>query len=328
MQNHIISTRKHRCLEHLILISLVLSLGACGQLGKRPATGGFSSTDDSGPTGPVDLSGVEEPIPTPLVISKYGNPTSYEVFGKTYRVMDTAQGYSEKGIASWYGRKFHGRRTSSGEPYDMYKFTAAHKTLPIPVFARVTNLENGESIIVRINDRGPFHGDRIIDLSYAAAHRLGIAGKGTGLVEVTALAGGTPTTVTEGTPDKSGDGVPVQVRAYQGTTVVAARPVALAPPPVAISTEPEPSKPGPAPVKPPSLYLQAGAFSQEANARRLLDRLSGTGLAPLRITPPGSLRPDKYYRVVLGPLDSVEQSDHLVQRLQEVGIDNARVIVD
>lgn len=124
--------------------------------------------------------------------SRYGNPDSYEVFGKRYHVLPTADGYRERGGASWYGKKFHGRRTSSGEPYDMYAMTAAHKTLPLPSFVRVTHLGNGRSAIVRVNDRGPFHDGRIIDLSYAAAARLDMINDGHAEVEVEALAPGAP----------------------------------------------------------------------------------------------------------------------------------------
>jgi rare lipoprotein A len=119
--------------------------------------------------------------------SKSGNPPSYEVFGVRYSVMETSVGYKERGVASWYGKKFHGRKTSSGERYDMYAMTAAHKSLPLPTIARVTNLNNGRSIVVRINDRGPFVDNRIIDLSYSAAIELDMTREGTALVEVEAL---------------------------------------------------------------------------------------------------------------------------------------------
>lgn len=112
---------------------------------------------------------------------------TYEVFGETYRTVDDSFGYLEMGVASWYGRKFHGRLTANGEVYDMYKMTAAHKTLPLPTWVRVTNLDNGQKIIVRINDRGPFHDNRLIDLSYKAARELGFADKGTAAVVVEAL---------------------------------------------------------------------------------------------------------------------------------------------
>lgn len=119
--------------------------------------------------------------------SRYGNPSQYEVFGQTYQVRSTSEGYVERGLASWYGSKFHGRRTSSGEIYDMHQLTAAHKELPLPTFARVTHLENNRSVVVRINDRGPFVDDRIIDLSYAAAKAIGMAEEGVAPVEVEAL---------------------------------------------------------------------------------------------------------------------------------------------
>jgi rare lipoprotein A len=143
--------------------------------------------DGGPPPGAVDLSGVNEVTPKAEPRSKYGNPQSYEVLGKRYYVMQSSTGYKERGIASWYGNKFHGRRTSSGESYDMYAMTAAHKTLPLPTYVSVTNLRNGKNIVVRVNDRGPFHLNRIIDLSYAAASRLDILQGGTGLVEVSAI---------------------------------------------------------------------------------------------------------------------------------------------
>lgn len=133
---------------------------------------------------------IPEPEVQDLARSAIGNRSPYEVLGKKYKVMDSTRGYAEKGTASYYGAKFHGRLTSNREVYDMYQFTAAHKTLPLPSFARVTNLDNGESVIVRVNDRGPFHDGRVIDLSYAAAVRLGITQRGTGNVEVRALQPG------------------------------------------------------------------------------------------------------------------------------------------
>ena len=119
------------------------------------------------------------PSPARRARSRYGNPDSYVVRGKRYHTLESSRGYEETGIASWYGRKFHGRRTSSGETYDMYKMTAAHKTLPLPTYVEVTRVDNGSSVVVRVNDRGPFVGDRIIDLSYAAAERLGVRNAGT-----------------------------------------------------------------------------------------------------------------------------------------------------
>jgi rare lipoprotein A len=144
-------------------------------------------TGDSAPSGPIDISRVPDAVPRDEPLSRYGNPVSYKIGGRRYYTLTSRNGYVERGIASWYGTKFHGRRTSSGDPYDLYQMTAAHKTLPLPTYARVTNLQNGRSIIVKINDRGPFHPNRIIDLSYVAAAKLGILGHGTGLVEVEAI---------------------------------------------------------------------------------------------------------------------------------------------
>jgi len=143
---------------------------------------------DTVPTDIPDVDRIPEPTPRSETPSRYGN-RSYSVLGKRYQVMESAEGYDEVGIASFYGNKFHGRRTSNLEVYDMYAFTAAHKTLPLPSYARVTNLDNGRSIVVRVNDRGPFHAGRIIDLSYAAAVKLGYRDKGTARVEVKGLAG-------------------------------------------------------------------------------------------------------------------------------------------
>lgn len=160
------------------LVALVVTLlSACAR----------SPVEDGPPRGSVDVASVADAVPKVEPRSRYGNPPSYTVNGKRYYTLSSSSGYRERGIASWYGTKFHGRRTSSGEPYDMYAMTAAHKTLPLPTYARVTNLQNGRSVVLRINDRGPFHHNRIIDLSYTAAWKLGILGKGTGYVEVTAL---------------------------------------------------------------------------------------------------------------------------------------------
>jgi rare lipoprotein A len=145
---------------------------------------------DSVPDEIVDVDAIPEPEVTNEPRSPVGNRKSYSVLGKKYEVLDNAQGYVETGVASYYGKKFHGRRTSNLEVYDMYTFSAAHKTLPLPSFARVTNLDNGKSVIVRVNDRGPFHAGRVIDLSYAAATKLGYVSKGTARVEVRALTPG------------------------------------------------------------------------------------------------------------------------------------------
>jgi rare lipoprotein A len=157
------------------LLSIVLA--GCGGLGVK----------DSAPVRVVDFDAIPDAVPQVEPQSKYGNGPVYRVNGDSYRVLARADGYRERGVASWYGTKFHGQRTSSGETYDMYTMTAAHKTLPLPTYARVTNLQNGRSVVVRINDRGPFHDDRLIDLSYVAALKLDVVASGTGLVEVSAI---------------------------------------------------------------------------------------------------------------------------------------------
>ncbi|MFI4957067.1 MAG: septal ring lytic transglycosylase RlpA family protein [Gammaproteobacteria bacterium] len=168
-------------LRIISLFSLALLIGCASS----PKFGG--SDKDSAPASPQDVSNVPEPTPKHEAYSKYGNPTSYKALGREYKVWDTHLGYEEEGIASWYGTKFHGKRTSSGEAYDMYSMTAAHKNLPIPSYVRVTNLDNNKSTVVRVNDRGPFATGRIIDLSYAAAAKLGILNMGTGRVKVEAI---------------------------------------------------------------------------------------------------------------------------------------------
>lgn len=162
----------------LTFIAIVLLNAGCTSVDPR----------DSAPKNVnIDLASIKDAVPEELPFSRYGNPKSYDVFGKTYHVLETNRGYKEQGDASWYGTKFHGKRASSGETYDMYAMTAAHKTLPIPSYVKVTNLDNQKQIIVKINDRGPFHTGRIIDLSYVAALKLDVVKHGTGRVEVEAI---------------------------------------------------------------------------------------------------------------------------------------------
>lgn len=167
-----------------LIVAVCLLLFACGKQVREDGSG-IDAAD--GPGQPVPITEIAEPVPGPEPRSPYGNHSPYHVLGQTYHVLPSAADYVERGQASWYGSKFHGRSTSSGEPYDMYKVTAAHRTLPLPSFAAVRNLENGKEIIVRVNDRGPFHSDRIIDLSYAAALKLDVVDAGTAEVEVRAL---------------------------------------------------------------------------------------------------------------------------------------------
>ncbi|MGD8741887.1 MAG: septal ring lytic transglycosylase RlpA family protein [Granulosicoccaceae bacterium] len=248
---------------------------------------------DSGPTEYRDLSQVSNAVPRDEPRSRYGNPESYVVLGKRYHVLETSEGYHERGIASWYGTKFHGRRTSSGERYDMYAMTAAHKSLPLPTYVEVTNLKNNRKVIVKVNDRGPFHENRIIDLSYAAAHKLGINHSGTGLVEVRAI------------------------NAREPQPVLAANTTA---PAVQTTTATQPS----APV---SLFLQVGAFVSRSNAEQLLGRLLDAAVDNVRISQLSNAE-QTLYRVRIGPIANVEEADRLATSLERIGINTGRIIVD
>ena len=155
-----------------VIAVLLLALAGCASQGEL---------DDAA------IARIPDAVPKIEPLAKSGNPESYVVFGRRYYTKKSARGHVERGLASWYGRPFHGRQTSSGEPYDMYAMSAAHKTLPLPTYARVTNLENGRSVVVRINDRGPFRDGRVIDLSYTAAVKLGVKRRGTAMVEVRAI---------------------------------------------------------------------------------------------------------------------------------------------
>lgn len=239
---------------------------------------------DGGPAIPPDISRLKEPVPKQEPRARYGNRSPYTVLGKVYRVMDSAAGYVERGTASWYGTKFHGRATSSLEPYDMYQFTAAHKTLPLPTYARVTNLDNGRSVVVRVNDRGPFHDGRLIDLSYAAAIKLGIHVHGTGRVEVRAL-----------TP---GESAPPVMTSAPATVPVPSAPVA--------------GSSG-------KVWLQVASFGERANAKRLEDRLQEADIRRVDVQK-ADARGQKVYRVRIGPFDSRDAAEAVAAKVRAMGL--------
>ncbi|AKH21335.1 septal ring lytic transglycosylase RlpA family protein [Sedimenticola thiotaurini] len=268
--------------------SLLLALLCAGLLTACSGRAPVLSGSDSAPARRLDPNTIADATPRAEPKSTRGNPASYVVLGKRYYTLPSSRGYIERGIASWYGTKFHGRSTSSGEPYDMYAMTAAHKSLPLPTYVQVTNLRNGRSAIVKVNDRGPFHDNRLIDLSYAAATKLGIVAEGTGLVEVRALDPGTPTTPAE-------------------SPVILANQASL-----------------PAP---PALFVQVGAFSSRHNANQLSQRLAGSLSQQVRIQQVDN-QGQRLYRVQIGPLASVEQVDELSQSLPRLGIMETQVIID
>ncbi|MDH3713233.1 MAG: septal ring lytic transglycosylase RlpA family protein [Gammaproteobacteria bacterium] len=194
--------------RQLLPYLLMLVLVGCG--GTEPYYRG------DGPGVPIDVASIESVVPRNEPRSRYGNPSSYVVNGRRYDVMASSKGYLAKGKASWYGRKFHGKRTSSGEPFNMYAMTAAHKSLPLPTYVMVTNRRNRLQAVVKVNDRGPFVDDRLIDLSYAAAAKLGILAEGTGDVEIRALQAGQAIPRSASVPaGVSGDSVYVQLGAFQ-----------------------------------------------------------------------------------------------------------------
>ena len=178
------------------LTAWLLLLAACAVTGHRPPAPLPAPAAAPLPAPPADGGVIPDAVPRPEPRSAHGNPPFYDVLGQRYFVLALADGYLERGVASWYGPAFHGGNTSSGEPYNMYAMTAAHKTLPLPTYARVTNMKNGRSVVVRINDRGPFVANRLIDLSYTAAAKLDMLREGTTLVEVRALTPGVPDELT------------------------------------------------------------------------------------------------------------------------------------
>jgi rare lipoprotein A len=252
------------------------------------------------PQPPADVLSIPDAVPRPEARSRRGNPPFYEVFGKRYYVLASSEGHVERGTASWYGPGFHSASTSMGEPYDMYAMTAAHKTLPLPAYAEVTNLRNGRKVVVRINDRGPFVGDRIIDLSYSAAARLDMLLQGTAPVEVRVI-----------TP-----------RTGPGTATPPAIPVAPATaPPVTVVNAPAGNSPGVAP-----MFIQAGVFADHENARRRVEVLLAAGLELASLDEIAS--PRALHRVRVGPFASVEEFDLNLRRLRELGIHDARLLTD
>jgi len=268
----------------LLLLALVLLVTGCAGTGQRQSDDRYTLSQDTGPDRELDIASIEEPEPRYEPPSKGGNKSPYEVWGKTYEVMDSAEGYEARGRASWYGRKFHGHLTSNGETYNMYELSAAHRNLPLPTYVRVTNLENDRSTIVRVNDRGPFHGERLIDLSYAAAKVLGFEGQGTARVHIEAVAA---------SPDDSG----ASPEARGGETGTAEKPAL------------------PSGNKEDRLFVQVGAFGNLTAATQLKAQLHMVTAGDVHLVE--GRNGEQIHRVWVGPFrerGAAEQARRAIER--------------
>ncbi|MEM8497308.1 MAG: septal ring lytic transglycosylase RlpA family protein [Pseudomonadota bacterium] len=289
---------KKKILKLGLIIALIVFVQACADAPVQ--------RDGAPKTSKSALMRVPDAIPKTEKVTRAGNKNPYSVFGKTYYLLSQARGYKARGTASWYGTKFHGRRTANGEVYDMNAMTAAHKTLPIPCYVRVRNTKNNKTIVVRVNDRGPFHGDRLIDLSYAAAVRLGFADQGTAPVEIEVL-----------TP-----GVNDSKRSLASIPIAESRPLVQAKPDPVSSVRVVPAgrvanqvKAGDTAIAKgdDEWYLQAGAFNTESAAVQLQNRLQYITSLPVsvkKLSAEGTA--NNVFRVRIGP--SKEQS--VLQKLQ------------
>ena len=267
-----------------VAAAVAAALSGCSSEPQRAGTPSSTPVLPNAAPAPSQAAGAAQtPDAVPRVEprSRYGNPPFYEVFGKRYYVLSSSSAYVERGVASWYGPGFHKVRTSTGESYDMYGMTAAHKTLPLPAYVRVTNLQNGRSAVVRVNDRGPFVGNRIIDLSYTAAVKLDMLRNGTAMVEVRAIDPSVPA----------------------GATAPAAPPLDT------------------------SLFVQAGAFADPANALRLAARLQGGGYGKVFVRD-DLIAGRKMYRVRIGPVPDVPEFDRIVAALEQAGVRDAHLALD
>lgn len=315
---------------------LVLLAGCAGGGGTRPDSGQSGGTQGSGgryamdsdayPELPPDVSDVPDAVPRVEPLAPSGNRPTYEVWGKTYHVLSDPTGYEDRGMASWYGKKFHGYATASGEIYDMYKMSAAHRSLPLPTYARVTNIDNGRSVIVKVNDRGPFHGERLIDLSYAAAARLDILRNGTGRVRVEAIDPDVWQAKQRETRQARGTGeatppLAAQVAASSASTAPAPRTQTAttsvetaATPSTAPSTQANVATADAIETGGDRLFLQVAALGSAANAQALRERLQSELDSPVRID-----SDDRLHRVQVGPVSDRLALEALRSELRRVG---------
>ena len=303
----------------LALILALLALAGCATVPQRSGghavskPGGYYLDDGPGdnPPSAAELAAIPDAIPKDEPV-KASTLKPYSAMGREYVPLNTAKGYKERGQASWYGRRYNGKPTASGEPYDMYAMTAAHPLLPIPCYVRVTNLENGKSVVVRVNDRGPFHEGRIIDLSYTAAWKLGIL-KGVTPVEVDGIDPDAP----ESTPTMVAQtaAAPSAAPRQAPATAILATPLA----PLA-SAKPDLSPtPDTAQSVVSGTYLQFGAFATRTGADQLVQQLEtryGNSLPNVDIQHVGAM-----FKVRMGPFGSIAQADQAAQQVEsETGI--------
>jgi len=270
------------------------------------------------PVRPRSDSAVDAGSATPR--NDRGNPPFYDVLGRRYYVLSTSDGYRARGVASWYGRDFHGLATSSGETYNMNAMTAAHTTLPIPTWVEVTNLDNGKHVVVKVNDRGPFVDNRLIDLSYAAALQLDMVRNGTARVEVRALSSPLgappPPTPNPATPPvTTAQAVPPAPDSSLGAVAG----IAL------ISSADAAPPPGSAASGQPALFAQVGAFVERANAARLVERLRANGFVNAFVVSEEDGR-RTLHRVRLGPLRDDQEFDQVRARLRSLGFGESQLV--
>jgi len=294
--------------------------------------GGYYKDDGPGDNPPEGLEFTVDPIPVIEDFARGANKP-YVVFGKTYTpITDTTTPYVQRGIGSWYGKKFHGQKTSSGELYDMYKITAAHPTLPIPSYARVTNLTNGKQIIVRINDRGPFHSSRIVDLSYTAALKLDILGKGSTQIEVERLLPADIERMAENRKNQSqttavavvsNDSMVRPATAVQATSAPASNQITIEELLAAQDNRPAEKLTPQAPAG-SAYYLQFGAYAIRSNAESIMAHLKNrveTRLPGFDIVQQGSL-----YRLVSGPFSSRSEAMSAIAQAGDLGVGRPLVV--
>ncbi|MBZ2167204.1 septal ring lytic transglycosylase RlpA family protein [Marinobacter sp. F4216] len=279
-----------------------LVLGGCGSAPKTDHSSRYTLTQDRAPAGNFDASGLVDARPMYEKPRRAGNKSPYTVWGKQYNVLGSNDGYVARGTASWYGEKFHGHKTSNGEVFDMYTMTAAHKSLRIPSYARVTNLDNGRSVIVRVNDRGPFHGDRLIDLSYAAAKKLGYQARGTARVEVAAITVRPDGSMfLAGQPFVPGDNVrPADNPVAAGGLVGSAN---------------------------QALFVQLGSFSSRDPAERLLGQARAVLQDPMRVRSIDT-GAGRFHRVQVGPFIDEDSARRTQSLLEDRGFSQTIVLTD